>query len=108
MNTMNIKKGDNVQVISGREKGKKGTIERVIAEKNRVVITGVNMRKHHLKPSKSAPRGGLVEIAAPFSRSNVMHICPHCSKLARVQIQIDEKGEKHRVCLHCKGSLDAK
>jgi large subunit ribosomal protein L24 len=71
---MTIKKGDNVLVISGREKGKRGVIERVIPALNRVVITGINLRKRHLKPSKKHPRGGIVEIPTALHRSNVMVI----------------------------------
>lgn len=78
-----IKKGDSVLVIAGREKGKKGTIERVIRESNRVVIVGINMRKRHLKPSRKHPRGGIVEIAAPLSRANVMIIDPATEKPVR-------------------------
>jgi large subunit ribosomal protein L24 len=82
---MTVKKGDNVLVIAGREKGKRGVIDRVIAEKNRVVVAGVNMRKRHLKPSRSHPRGGIVEIAAAFSRSNVMVIDPATEKPVRAE-----------------------
>jgi large subunit ribosomal protein L24 len=71
---MTIKKGDNVLVIAGREKGKRGVVEGVLPEANRVVIAGVNLRKRHLKPSQKHPRGGIVEIATAFSRANVMVI----------------------------------
>ena len=71
---LSVKKGDNVLVIAGREKGKRGVIERVIPEDNRVVIAGVNLRKRHLKPSKKHPRGGIIEMAGTMHRSNVMVI----------------------------------
>jgi large subunit ribosomal protein L24 len=80
---MSIKKGDNVLVIAGREKGKRGTIERVIPALNRVVIAGVNLRKRHLKPSQKHPRGGIIEVASPLSRSNVMVIDPASEKPVR-------------------------
>lgn len=80
---MTIKKGDHVLVIAGREKGKRGVVERVIPEANRVVIAGINLRKRHLKPSKAHPRGGIVEISAPFSRANVMAIDPATEKPVR-------------------------
>jgi large subunit ribosomal protein L24 len=80
---MTIRKGDTVLVIAGREKGKKGTVERVIPANNRVVIAGVNIRKRHLKPSQKHPRGGIIEIAAPFSRANVMVIDPATEKPIR-------------------------
>jgi large subunit ribosomal protein L24 len=70
---MTIKKGDSVLVIAGREKGKKGVVERVLPAENRVVIVGINLRK----------RGGIVEIATAFSRSNVMVIDPATEKPVR-------------------------
>lgn len=102
---MTIKKGDSVTVIAGRELGKTGIVERVIAPLGRVVVSGVNIRKHHIKPTASRPQGGIVESPAPFSRSNVMILCPHCSKPTRVRKTAGEKGF-YRSCLHCNGSLD--
>jgi large subunit ribosomal protein L24 len=90
---MTLKKGDNVLVIAGREKGKRGVVERVIPEANRVVITGVNLRKRHLKPSQKHPRGGIVEISAAFSRSNVMVIDPATEKPVRGNKLERVKGE---------------
>jgi large subunit ribosomal protein L24 len=80
---MTIKKGDSVLVIAGREKGKKGVVERVLPAENRVVIVGINLRKRHFKPSQKHPRGGIVEIATAFSRSNVMVIDPATEKPVR-------------------------
>lgn len=80
---MTVKKGDTVLVIAGREKGKKGTIEHVMRETNRVVVAGINLRKRHLKPGKKHPRGGIVEIAASMHRSNVMVIDPATEKPVR-------------------------
>ncbi|OHA21522.1 MAG: 50S ribosomal protein L24 [Candidatus Taylorbacteria bacterium RIFCSPHIGHO2_01_FULL_51_15] len=68
---MNIHKGDNVIVISGSQKGKKGTISRVLAEKNLVIVEGVNLRKRHERPRKSGQKGQVVEKAMPLHRSNV-------------------------------------
>lgn len=70
-------------VIAGREKGKRGVIEKVIPATNRVVIAGVNLRKRHLKPSRKHPRGGIVEIAASLNRSNVMVIDPATERPVR-------------------------
>lgn len=107
MTTMNIKKGDTVLVTAGKEKGKKGPIEKIIALTNRVVVQGINMRKHHLKPTQSSPRGGIVEIPGTMNRANVMIICPHCNKPTRVKHTITENGSKFRSCIHCNGSLDS-
>ncbi|MEI6477874.1 MAG: 50S ribosomal protein L24 [bacterium] len=102
---MTIKKGDQIQVIAGRDKGKRGVVEKVIAETSRVVVGGVNIRKHHLKRSSSRPQGGIIEMPGAFSRANVMVVCPHCSKLTRIAHTISEQS-KFRSCIHCKGSLD--
>lgn len=103
---MNIKKGDKIYVIAGREKGKLGVVEKTILDKNRVVIEGVNIRKHHLKPTQARPKGGIAEYPAAFSASNVMIVCPHCSKTTRVKNDIAENGKKFRICKHCNASLD--
>lgn len=103
---MNIKKGDTVLVLSGREKGKKGVVEQAVQARDKVVITGINIRKHHLKPSKNRPRGGIAELPAPLARSTVMIICPHCSKPSRVKMVVSDQGSKYRACQHCQGSLD--
>ena len=102
---MTIKKGDSVIIIAGKDKGKTGPIERVLAT-GRVAVTGLNIRKSHLKPSRTNPRGGIIEFAGPMSRSNVMIVCSHCSKPTRVKHTIEEDGTKYRTCLHCAGSLD--
>ena len=104
---MTIKKGDTVQVIAGREKGKSGVIEKILPEVSRVVVSGVNIRKHHLKPNKNRPKGGISEFPAPFNRANVMLVCPHCSKPTRIKHSI-EGTTKYRSCMHCQASLDSK
>ncbi|MBU6389094.1 50S ribosomal protein L24 [Patescibacteria group bacterium] len=105
---MTIKKGDQIRVIAGREKGKQGTVERVIRDNGRVVVNGINVRKHHLKPSRSKPQGGIIEVPAAFSRANVMIICPHCSRPTRVSHTVAESGDKFRSCSHCHDSLEVK
>ena len=103
---MNIKKGDKVLVNAGKSKGSQGVVEKIVRETNRVVVTGVNMRKKHVKPSKSSPRGGIIEYPAPFSRDNVIVVCPHCSKPTRIGNTVGADNKKYRFCIHCKGSLD--
>lgn len=103
---MSIKKGDTVAIIAGREKGKQGLVGQVIAADDRVVVTGINLRKRHLKPTRIRPRGGIVEIEAPLSRANVMLVCPHCTKLTRIRHAAGEDGKRYRICIHCSGSLD--
>jgi len=102
-----LKKGDNVFVIAGKSKGKTGEITAVIKKDDKVVVTGVNIAKHHLKPSRKAPHGGIMDIPAPIQASNLMVVCPHCGKIVRIAHKIT-KDAKERICSKCKGSLDVK
>lgn len=69
---MKIKKNDKVVVISGKEKGKTGTVKEVISSKNKIIVEGINIRKHHIKPTQQNPEGGLLEVEGPIDVSNVM------------------------------------
>lgn len=103
---MKIKKLDNVLVTTGKDRGKTGVVEKAMPKINKVVITGVNLAKHHLKPTRKNPHGGILDIPAPMNVSNVQIICPHCSKASRVAYQVTESG-KERICRKCKGNLDS-
>ena len=92
---MNLVKGDNVIVIAGRDKGKTGTIQKVIPEQNRVVVENVNLRKKHRKPTQQNPDGGIVEVYAPIDASNVMLLDPKTKKPTRIGHKI-VKGKKVR------------
>ena len=92
---MNLLKGDKVIVIAGADKGKTGTIQKVIPEKNRVVVEGVNVRKKHNKPTQANPDGGIVEVYAPIDASNVMLVDPKTKKPTRIGHK-EEKGKKVR------------
>ena len=92
---MNLVKGDKVIVIAGRDKGKTGTIQKVIPEKNRVVVENVNLRKKCNKPSQKNPDGGIVEIYAPIDASNVMLVDPKTKEPTRIGHK-EVKGKKVR------------
>ena len=92
---MNLVKGDKVIVIAGRDKGKTGTIQKVIPEQNRVVVEGVNLRKKTNKPSQKNPDGGIVEIYAPINASNVMLVDPKTKEPTRIGHKV-VKGKKVR------------
>lgn len=102
---MQIKKGDTIFVISGKDRGKTGIISNVLNEKNKVVVTGIGISKHHLKPSRKNPHGGILEMPMPISASNVMILCPHCGKPTRIAHKITAKS-KERICKKCQGNLD--
>ena len=76
MNSMNIKKGDKVKVLAGKDKGKEGTILRSLPQKQRVVVEKVNIVKKALRPTQQNPQGGISSVAAPIHVSNVMLVCP--------------------------------
>ena len=81
---MKLKKGDKVIIITGKDKGKKGTISRVLVEKNRVVVEGANMMKKHQRPRKSGEKGQMLDIAMPIHASNVMIADPKTGKPSRL------------------------
>ena len=102
---MTVRKGDTVGVISGKDRGKRGTVERVLPRETKVVVAGVNIQTHHLKPSKNRPKGGIVQTAGPMHAAKVMPVCPQCGKLTRVRHN-NEGETSFRVCTHCNASLD--
>jgi large subunit ribosomal protein L24 len=102
-----IKTGDNVLVISGKDRGKTGLIEKVLTKNAKVLIAGVAIAKHHLKPSRKNPHGGIIDMPAPISASNVMLVCPHCGKAVRIAHRVSDT-MKERICRKCQGNLDTK
>ena len=103
---MKIHKSDNVIVISGNSRGKNGKVLKVFRENGRVIIEGVNIIKRHSRPSQKNPQGGIVQKEAPIHASNVMVICPKCSKPSRVgrhSVTDSQTGRKQmmRVCRKC-------
>ena len=92
---MNIKKGDNVIVISGKDKGKTGKVTRAIPKEGRVVVDGVNIRKRHQKPKKANQKGQIVDVMLPISVSNVMILDSKTGKGTRVGMKFVD-GKKSR------------
>ncbi|MGI6413624.1 MAG: 50S ribosomal protein L24 [Syntrophomonadaceae bacterium] len=98
---MQVKKGDIVVVITGKDAGKKGKVLKVIPSQNKVVVEGVNQVKKHQKPSKSVPQGGILNVENPLNASNIMLVCGKCNKATRVANKILNNQEKVRTCKHC-------
>lgn len=92
-----IKKGDRVEVLAGRDKGKRGDVIRVVPEENRAFVQGVNMVKKHQKPQGMGKPGGIVEKEGPINLSNLALIDPSSDKPARVGFKVLEDGRKVRV-----------
>jgi large subunit ribosomal protein L24 len=102
-----IKKNDSVIVTTGRDRGKRGRVLRVIPEKQRVIVEGVNFIKRHTRPNPQKNiKGGIVEREAPLSASNVQLVCPECSAPTRVGRKLLDDGRRVRFCRKCKGVVD--
>lgn len=99
-----IRKGDMVQIIAGREKGKTGKVLKVLRDANRIVVEKLNVVKRHTRPSQKNPQGGIVEKEASLAYSNVLLLCPKCNRGVRVARKI-EGGKKIRSCKKCSGTL---
>ena len=93
---MNIKKGDNVIIVTGKDKGKKGKVARVFPRRNLVLVENMNVKKYHQKPKKSGEKGQILSVAAPIDASNVMLADPKTGEPTRIGMRM-EKGKKIRV-----------
>lgn len=102
----NLRTGDTVVVIAGKDKGKQGKIIASDAHKQRVTVSGVNIVSKHRKPRSQTDKGGIKKEEAPIDVSNVQIICPSCGKATRIGHLIDEGGKKHRMCKKCKAVMD--
>ena len=102
---LNVKKGDNVVVIAGKDKGKTGKVLTVIPSDNAVVVSGVNIISKHKKPRNAQDKGGIAKAEGKINASNVQVICPDCNKATRVASK-ELNGKHVRVCKHCGASLD--
>lgn len=97
---MKIKKDDQVLIISGKDRLKKGKVLDVFPKEEKVVVEGVNIRKKHVRPKKSGEKGQTVQIPSAISLSNVKLICPKCGQPARIGHKMVDKN-KYRVCKKC-------
>ncbi|MDL1967226.1 MAG: 50S ribosomal protein L24 [Deltaproteobacteria bacterium] len=101
-----IKKNDKVKIIAGKDKGKIGSVLKVIRKNSQVLVENINMVKHHVKPNAKNKQGGIVEKEAPIRSSNVMLMCSKCMSSVRIKIQILEDGKKTRICGKCGEIID--
>jgi len=97
-----LKKGDIVQAIKGKDKGKKGRVLSILPEGKRALIEGVNMVKKHKRQTRQDQQGGIVSIEAPISVANIMLVCKHCNRPTRVGFTVLADKTKARVCKSCK------
>ena len=102
-----IRRNDNVVVTAGKDRGKRGRVLKVLPERNRLVVEGVNFVKRHTKPNPQRQiKGGVVEREASLHASNVQLVCPECSAPTRIGRRILEDGRKVRICRKCEGVVD--
>jgi len=98
---MNIKKDDNVLVIAGKDKGKKGKVRFAYPRDNKVLIEGVNFIKKHSKAKRQAKQAGIIDLEAPMDVAKIMYLCSKCNKPARVGTKKLEDGRRVRFCRAC-------
>lgn len=101
-----IRKGDEVVVLAGKDRGKKGRVLRVDLGSGKAVVERVNLLKKHTRPNPAKnQQGGILEREAPIQLSNLMLVCPGCDKPTRVGTSVSEEGERNRVCKKCGAEL---
>ena len=98
---MKFKKGDNVLIIAGKDKGRTGKIIKSIPKELKILVEGINLKKKHVRPKREGQKGQVVEIPAALDISNAKIICPKCGKATRIGYTV-EKGIKSRICKKCK------
>lgn len=101
MKKLHVKRGDLVEVISGKDKGKQGKVVTAIPETGRVIVEGVAMVKKHQKAKMQGQESGILHMEAPIDASNVLRVCSKCGKPARTGVKILEDGSKVRYCKKC-------
>ena len=99
--TLHVKKGDNVLVIAGKDKGKSGKVLTAIPADNAVIVSGINIISKHKKPRNAQDKGGIIKQENKIDASNVQIICPVCGKATRVAHAVDEKGKKLKHIMAC-------
>ena len=102
---MHVKTNDNVLVIAGKNRGKSGKVLRVLPERNRVVVEGVNLVKRHMKQRTPGGPSGIIEREAPLHASNVMLLCPQCNRPTRIGHKVED-GKKRRACKRCGTTIE--
>ena len=101
-----MRREDTVLVVKGKDRGRSGSVRKVIPKDNKVIVTGINMVKRHMRPRGPQQAGGIIEREAPISLANVALLCQSCNKPARVGFRVLADGRKVRHCKRCDANLD--
>ena len=101
---MKYKKGDNIIVTIGKDRGKKGKIDKILVKKDQIVVNGINVYKRHMKSRGEGKPGGIIDIVKPMNVAKVALVCPKCNQPTRVGYKI-LKDEKIRICRKCEEAI---
>jgi large subunit ribosomal protein L24 len=102
---LKIRKGDRVRVLTGKDRGKEGSVMRALPRERKVIVDGVNVARKSQRPTRTTQQGGIIDKDMPLPVSNVALICPSCGKPTRVGFKIDASGAKVRLCKKCGGEI---
>jgi len=97
---MKIKKGDNVKIIAGKDGGKSGKVLKILTDKNKILVEGLNLYKKHVRPKNQGEKGQVVSVPRPIDASNIMLICSACGRAVRVGYRAEGDAKK-RYCKKC-------
>lgn len=104
---LKIRKGDTVQLLTGKDRGKRGQVIQVQPEKDRLVVEGLNVRKKHVRPRRQGEKGQTAEFSGAVNSSNVALVCGSCKKTTRVGVRVLQDGKKERFCKKCNAAIVA-
>lgn len=100
-----IKKGDLVQIICGKDKGKTGKVLRILSDETHAIIEGLNFTKKHMRRTQDNQKGGIMEKESPIQLSNIMLMCKQCNKPVRTKINILQDKSRVRACVKCDSTI---
>ena len=101
-----IRRNDQVQVLTGKDRGRRGPVRSMVTDKNRAIVTGINMIKRHRRATGPQAPGGIIDLEAPIAISNLAVVCRSCDKAARVGFRLLDDGRKVRYCKRCNEAID--
>jgi len=103
---MKIKKGDQILIIAGKDRLRKGKVINVLKDTGKLMVEGINIAKKHRRPRREGEKGQIVETPMPLDVSNAKLICPQCAKACRVGVQVTADGRKLRQCKKCQATFN--
>ncbi len=106
MNKLHVKRGDTVEVLSGKDKGKQGKVITALPKEGKVIVEGVAIVKKHQKARTQGQESGIIHMEAPIDASNVLRVCPRCKKGVRTGVKILDNGAKVRYCKKCEETFN--